>query len=132
LSTVLDSHQRDGPSDESGHAAWIPPSILLEAIGGDDKLIVELIDAFHEDTETRLAVMRAAIEAADRPLLRREAHSIKGSAQQIGAQEIAATCEQIELTCMETPSARQTESVNRLDRQFHTIVREMAHYGGRP
>src|ERR1035441_7661533 len=79
------------------HTLWTPHAGLLEAISGDDESIAELIDAFKTDTETRILRICAALEIADVARLRSEAHSMNGSARQIGAEALAEVCRQLEL-----------------------------------
>ncbi|MDX6406832.1 MAG: hypothetical protein QOH70_4287 [Blastocatellia bacterium] len=59
-------------------------------------MVVRLIDKFLPDTAQRLVVLRQAVEAADAPAVARAAHGLKGSYGNIGSQEAAALCLQLE------------------------------------
>jgi hypothetical protein len=59
-------------------------------------LIAELIAMFRTDTDTRLRALDDAVVKGDFPLVRKQVHSIKGSASQLGASKVAAICLQIE------------------------------------
>ena len=71
---------------------------MLEYLGGDEELMLEVVRLFLEDCPRRLAAIASAIEdrAADR--LRAAAHALKGSAGNLGAAGLvgaAATLEQM-------------------------------------
>ena len=57
----------------------------LDRSGGDQALMLELIGIFLEEVPGHLEKMRAAVNAADGAALERAAHSLKGSAGNLGA-----------------------------------------------
>jgi two-component system, sensor histidine kinase and response regulator len=59
-------------------------------------MVVRLIDKFLPDTAQRLAALREAVKAADAQAVSRAAHGLKGSYGNIGAQEAADLCLQLE------------------------------------
>jgi PAS domain S-box-containing protein len=67
----------------------------LQEPGGPD-LLGELVQLFLGDLPDQVRTIRAAIEAKDSTALRREAHRLKGSSQQMGASRLAAFCLQLE------------------------------------
>src|SRR4051794_18512238 len=79
--------------------AWTPPGQLRELAVLDEMLLPELIRTFEEDTALRLERIRSAAVAGDRDRLRSEAHTIKGSASQMGAATVAELCREIEHKC---------------------------------
>ncbi len=93
-------------SAPTGHASRVigGPAIVPEAIeqlrfleeDGEPSVVAELVGLFIEHTPPKLAQMAEAIESKDLPLLRRAAHSLKGSSANVGArgmQEICGTLE---------------------------------------
>jgi len=77
---------------------WVIPSALRQLVEcGDAELVEELIAVFQTDTAGRLEIMRRAVDAADYATLRLEAHTIKGSALQVGANRLADVCRQMEM-----------------------------------
>jgi HPt (histidine-containing phosphotransfer) domain-containing protein len=78
--------------------AWILPAALrqLEECG-EAVLVEELIDIFQTDTAERLELLRHAAATADLGVVRTEAHTIKGSALQVGALRVADACLQLEM-----------------------------------
>jgi CheY-like chemotaxis protein/HPt (histidine-containing phosphotransfer) domain-containing protein len=57
----------------------------LERVEGDRDLLEELAQMFAEESERNLADIRSAFQAGDAKLLERLAHTVKGSASNIGA-----------------------------------------------
>ncbi len=82
----------------NGHAAVAPfdKSMALQRLGGDESLYQELVVMFHRDTPSLLAEIQSAMEIRDAETLRRLAHSLKGSAAYVGAQEMSAAAYQLE------------------------------------
>jgi HPt (histidine-containing phosphotransfer) domain-containing protein len=107
---------------------WTPHAGLLEAISGDDAVLAELIDAFKTDTETRILRICAALEIADVARLRSEAHSMNGSARQIGAEALAEVCRQLELASALTPLSHLSGQVLRIQELFGEVACAMTAY----
>jgi HPt (histidine-containing phosphotransfer) domain-containing protein len=55
---------------------------------GDQEFLAEIIGIFHEDTPRRIAELHAAFAAADVKSFVRAAHSIRGSANNLGAETL--------------------------------------------
>jgi HPt (histidine-containing phosphotransfer) domain-containing protein len=111
---------------------WTPPRLLLELAANGSGLEAELIEAFKTDTAHRLEKLRHAITNADAARLRMEAHTIKGSAWQMGADSVASMCQEIELAASQTPLAQLDERVDRLEARFVEVCRDMACTPTRP
>jgi histidine phosphotransfer protein HptB len=107
---------------------WKPNAGLLEAVSGNDESFAELLGAFKTDTEARLQRIRAALETADVARLRSEAHTIRGSAGQIGAETLAEVCQQVELASAFTPLSRFSELVLRMQELFGEVACAMSSY----
>jgi HPt (histidine-containing phosphotransfer) domain-containing protein len=107
--------------------SWTPPDSLLEAAADDCGLIAELIDAFQTDTEIRLQRLRTALETGDTKILRAEAHTIKGSARQVGADALAAVCQEVELGSG-LDAAALAALTNQLQPLFDEVSRAMTAY----
>jgi HPt (histidine-containing phosphotransfer) domain-containing protein len=116
------------PSQISQHyAGWVLPETLRELAGdGADGLIPELIEAFRADTAPRLGRMREALANADTKGLSDAAHTIKGSAQQMGADAMASICQDLELTAMDTPASELARRLTALEAEFAEVSRAMS------
>jgi len=79
-----------------GYITRIDTEILdtLKEVMEDDFQV--LIDTFLSDTVVRIDSLRAALTETDADLLRRSAHSLKGSCSNIGVQQLAVLCAQME------------------------------------
>jgi PAS domain S-box-containing protein len=76
-------------------------------------MVVRLIDKFLPDTAQRLIDLRTAVEAVDAQAVARAAHGLKGSYGNIGSQEAAGVCLQLE---QEARSGSVREAEDRLGR----------------
>jgi len=76
-------------------ARWHLPETLW-AIECDDSIVLDLINSFQNDTTSRLARLHDAIARLDAATVKAEAHSIRGSARQMGAEALADLCQAVE------------------------------------
>jgi HPt (histidine-containing phosphotransfer) domain-containing protein len=108
---------------------WTPPETLRELeAAGYASLIPELVDEFISDTRARLARMREAVALSDAKLFKREAHSIKGSATQMGGDDVAALAKVLELEGESMPSAAARDSISMLEGKVEVLCRHMTEY----
>ena len=77
-----------------------PPSVDLARamhwVGGDRRLLGELVAIFVEEAPGRLAELRRAAAARDAATVERVAHSLKGSAGLLGAASLQAASAELE------------------------------------
>ena len=66
----------------------------LEMLLGDD--VGELFDTFRRESQDQLESLTTLLSSEDRDGLRRMAHSLKGSASNLGATSLSGFCESIE------------------------------------
>jgi HPt (histidine-containing phosphotransfer) domain-containing protein len=90
------------------------------AEGGDAEIVQEVLTAFQTDTATRLKSLQESLAAGDTAQIRTQAHSIKGSASQVGAMGIAALCQRIE---HEAGQSSVWELVRELETSFAEVCR---------
>lgn len=108
--------------------AWAPPATLLEAISGDEGLMAEFIDIFELDTETRIGQLGRALAASDIRSIGAEAHSIKGSARQLGANALADACQELEFASTRARALHIAGLVKRVELLFKETRHAMASY----
>lgn len=72
------------------------PSALLAALGGDRRLLGELIDVFREQAPLLLGELRAGLSARDPGRVSAAAHRFNGSLGQFGARHAAAAAARLE------------------------------------
>jgi HPt (histidine-containing phosphotransfer) domain-containing protein len=107
---------------------WAPSQELVDLASDDEGLIAEVIDLFKTGGEARLHQMRIAVTTADIQSLRSEAHSLRGSAVQLGANALVEACRRLELAQGLTPVSHLVELVDRVRTLFAEVSSEMASY----
>jgi two-component system sensor histidine kinase/response regulator len=71
---------------------------LMERLGGDEELLIDVVRIFLDDCPVRLAAIKAAVDSRDAERIRTTAHALKGAAANLSAQglfEAAAMLERL-------------------------------------
>jgi len=84
---------------------------------GEPDLIVELIDLYLGDAPQWVEAIRTAADSQDATLLRRAAHTLKGSSGSLGIRQVAETCRRLE-QLDGSDSAARVALLPQLDREF--------------
>lgn len=92
-----------------------------EPVSGEPDLVVELIDIFFDDVPQRLTTMREAQALGDGAALGATAHSLKGSSSSLGATQMAAICDEIEVTANNLSPEEINAVMNRLEAEFERV-----------
>jgi two-component system sensor histidine kinase/response regulator len=105
LSKPVDQHmlfavveQESEGTPQPAHATTLARQEVLERLGGDERLLSEVIDLFLDDCPRRLAAIKAAVDGRDAELIRTTAHALKGAAGNLsegGLFDAARTLERI-------------------------------------
>jgi HPt (histidine-containing phosphotransfer) domain-containing protein len=120
--------------DVTPNTIWSPPSLLLELASDDSQLLAELVDSFRTHAKTRMSKIRESLSKADFATIRNEAHSIKGSARQLGLEALGDASQLLEAAAGENPSL-VAERLNRVQKALDEACLSMAYYlngPGRP
>ena len=116
----------DAPQDREG---WVLPEALEELVrGGNADLIPEIFSEFRTDVGSRLARLREAVARNDGATLRDEVHSIKGSAAQMGATDLAVACLQLESEGPAREWRLTCSDIDNLQALFDQVLRAMARH----
>jgi len=95
-----DAAPAPGPAGAAAPAAGAIDRAVFERLvattGGP--FVAELIDTFGEDARELLATLRGALGATDLDAFRRAAHSLKSTAESLGAAGLAALARDLEAT----------------------------------
>jgi HPt (histidine-containing phosphotransfer) domain-containing protein len=103
-------------------AVWLIPEALQQLVDcGDTDLVEELIAIFQSDTASRLQVLDQAVATGDCVTVRAEAHTIKGSSVQVGANRVAEACRQMEMEARKSPPTELGWLFSRLRRSFDEV-----------
>jgi HPt (histidine-containing phosphotransfer) domain-containing protein len=85
--------------DDSETEAILDPAIFEElrslSIPSNERFLDELVGQFVHDTELRLVALRDAVETRDADAVGIIAHSITGSASQLGGRRLASSCNRL-------------------------------------
>ena len=112
----------------------IDPAVLMRSVAGDLDTFRSLSQVYLAIAPPALARMRAARAAGDQRALAHESHALKGSAMLVGAQDLCALLQRIELQAGAGGDGAALWPA--LGRQFGLVIDEVsdsiAHYSGQP
>ncbi|MEP6901725.1 MAG: PAS domain S-box protein [Actinomycetota bacterium] len=89
-------------------------------------LVTKLIDLFIKDGRVRLQSLQNALIDGDSSIIKKEAHSVQGSAANIGAQYMARLCEELEQKANQTKEAEIL--ITQLDHEFGQVIKTLNLY----
>jgi len=101
----------------------LPETLQVLAASGDDDLVLEIIEMFKSDTAHRLQLLREALSATDGARVKAQAHAIKGSAIQVGADSLAKLCQRIETEAPTRPCRDLEGLVCQAEADFASLCR---------
>lgn len=82
-----------------------------------------LLDTFVQDSTERISTLREVIKGTDADLIRRAAHSFKGSSSNIGAPQLAALCFELEKKALEKRLDALAVDLDSIEKEFaHVLV----------
>jgi PAS domain S-box-containing protein len=111
---------------------WVDWKAALEYVGGDARLLRDLIGLFLEEYERWLQEARQAIAAGKPAELKRPAHNLKGSLNHFGAQTAFETARALETMARNGILNDAAAVCGELERQLHQhIVPELQAFLGR-
>lgn len=99
---------------------------LGELIGGDRASLRELVETFIEEGAEILAEMTQALPSSDTDSLRRGAHSLKSSAQDFGAGEVASQAAGLEARAAAAWPETAASDVSELSAAFSEAQTELS------
>jgi HPt (histidine-containing phosphotransfer) domain-containing protein len=114
-------------ASDNAPAAWSMTSELQGIADTDPGMIPELLTLFLDDSVARLQILTGACVREDFKIIRNQAHSLKGSALQMGASGMAALCATLEMS--DRPGADEREAMRRaIDDEFVLVCRAIEQY----
>jgi histidine phosphotransfer protein HptB len=109
------------------------PPINLEYLhqisDGDEEFELELLNLFVEDAVTHLDAAKLAIAATDYHNLEREAHHLKGSSGNVGAEQMHAIASALEQQALKSLLDGATDKISLLEAHLQTIKAFIDTYG---
>ncbi|MBL8812734.1 MAG: response regulator [Planctomycetaceae bacterium] len=95
---------------------------LMDRIGGDISLVELLAEAFRGDVGQYLTSLQSAIDTWDYPTARRAAHTIKGSAGNLGGKRLAAIAKTVEHQAANSCRDDLDTAVPQLQKEIHLLL----------
>ena len=90
-------HVASQPSSSEEFGKFVDWDRAFETVGGDKRLLVELVSVFLDEHDKMVTDINRAITASDAKELRLTAHSIKGALTHLGAGQAADIARQLEI-----------------------------------
>lgn len=130
---ILPSSTETENAPEARELLWDASECIMQlGCEADEELLHEIIVTFIDDSRQRIAGLHEALGSEESTALRRQAHSLKGSANQIGAKPMAALCKQLEQREGERPHDQLLALLEQLDSVFLATTQTMlAHFNTR-
>jgi PAS domain S-box-containing protein len=124
------------PADNRGPEAAVPtldPTVLAELrqfqAEGEPDIVQELAEAFQFETPPLLEALHQAVAEGQPGQLRRAAHNLKGSSQNLGARSMAALSAELETIGKNGTLEGATELVTRLEQEYQRVCQALASEG---
>jgi HPt (histidine-containing phosphotransfer) domain-containing protein len=129
LAAVLERWVRNGGAAADGTAPPTPdgdvldPGVVanLRELDDDAGTLDDLVTAFVEDTNGRLAALRADAGRGDLEATARTAHSLKGSSVSMGATQMAEVCAELEAQARAGDQATAVATLDALEAAFAAV-----------
>jgi HPt (histidine-containing phosphotransfer) domain-containing protein len=99
--------------------------VALERMGGDPQLLREVARLFSEHAPLWLEQSAAALKAGDTKTLKRLSHTIKTSADNLGARVIVETAQSIENLAGQNELDDAQTALERLDQELRQMLKEV-------
>jgi HPt (histidine-containing phosphotransfer) domain-containing protein len=128
LQRLIPSHSDPAcrqPSSFDHEGENINVSGALERLGGDEDLLREIWRIFITDCPRNLGVLRQALESRNLRLSERQAHTLKSTAGNIGADHLKETALQMELASREKRPDKAWSIYEALEREAENVIHDL-------
>jgi len=95
---------------------------LHELAEGDASFLKEIFETFISDASENIGVMRQAVDESDASLLKKTAHTLKGSSSILGAQSMAGICKRLEAIGDSGSIVEATALIEQLVEEFSHVT----------
>ncbi|MBZ0269307.1 Hpt domain-containing protein [bacterium] len=103
---------------------------LFNIVGQDPELLREIVDLFFESSSEIVEGIHAAVRNADHEALYRDAHQLKGSLANVGAQAAAEAARVLELIGRNGVLSGIEDALSTLDREMERLTPELRALAG--
>jgi len=101
---------------------------LLEQIGGSEPILMQLVDMFLVDVPSQLTALSSEIDTSDFESALSSAHSIKGSALNLGAFQFGKVGAIMESAAKEKDAASLNQNLPILMAEYKAVAEVFSHY----
>lgn len=113
-----------------GKELMVNLQLAMERVGGDEELLQQVARLFLDDCPRALSEIRAAIDRGDAKRLEREAHSLKGSVANFGAQPVVNAALDLETMGRLGNLAEAIQKYSALEDRVRLLEPELAQLAG--
>jgi two-component system, sensor histidine kinase and response regulator len=106
-------------------ALGFDPAALLARLGGDERMLQELVSLFLEDCPVQLQDIRAALAQGNLKAVEETAHSLKGALRGLSADDISATAGRLEISAREGDTNGMTGAFAELEEKLDQLTRTL-------
>ena len=104
------------------------PTMLLEVVGNDKEVFLELVDIFLSDSLEKLKEMEAAVQAQDAGKLEYTSHSLKGTVSPLGAEALTQMLQDIETESCKFQRLCSSERLAQVSDELHLTRQEVMRF----
>ncbi len=114
---------QDLPPKEKNMENDVPMNfeMTVEEFGGDEKLVIDVVNGFLKNVDNQICIIRQAIEDEDAEVVGKEAHSIKGGALNLTADAVSKTALELENIGKSGSVEGGLEALDKLESEFHRL-----------
>jgi two-component system sensor histidine kinase/response regulator len=113
-------------TNQSSSEAVVDRKKLMENLGGDLELVLEIVSIFTTETGPMLTAVREAAKRHDATALEHSAHALKGSVGVFGARAAAEVSQKLELMGRNHDLANAEDTCGLLDSELARLGTELA------
>ncbi len=109
----------------TGELPVLDRSVLRLSLGNDRELIEEILELFSTTSSELIETLKEAADESDLETIRRVAHSLKGSAANIGAKAFLESMRDIEAACAEEDTEAVSDKVSNSIGEYNLLKSEI-------
>jgi CheY-like chemotaxis protein len=104
-------------------------SFALESVGGDRRILKDVISVFISELPNQLESIRSAVANADAQALKRSAHSIRGAVSNLKADRVSQVAQQLETKGTDGELAGAEKMLAELEQALEELCPALTAYG---
>ena len=93
----------------------------IEEFEGEEEILMEVLDGFLDKVRSQIGTIRQGISDRDAEAVRREAHSIKGGAANLNADDLSGVARELENIGKFKDLSSGIEILEKLEREFSRL-----------